>query len=154
MYCRVLFASNLCARRLLIFSAYLLWFAFFLSKRAGDEGVQSERTNGPEPGECKPQNPESPGIVHVQRDVNAPQLQSTEINVPDEQPKAVRVNVTARGDVHPTRSTEPGAEKLLTNSKVAVSRSESDFEPPPCNCPGIYIFFYLYSYSNARIQPA
>lgn len=115
----------------------------FLSKRAGDEDAQSERINDSEPGECKPQNPESPGIVHVQEKVEAPQLQSTEINVPDELPKAVRVNITASGNVQPTRSSEPGAEKLLTNSKVAVSRSESDFEPPPCNCPGIYIFFLL-----------
>lgn len=115
----------------------------FLSKRAGDEGAQSERINDPEPSECKPQKPESPGIVHVQEKVEAPQLQSTEINVPDEHPKDVRVNITASGDVHPTRSTEPGAEKLLTNSKVAVSRSESDFEPPPCDCTGIYIFFFL-----------
>lgn len=127
----------------------------FLSKRAGDEDAQSERINDSDLGECKPQNPESPGIVHVQENIEAPQLQSTEINAPDELPKAVRVNITASGDVHPTRSSEPGAEKLLTNSKVAVSRSESDFEPPPCNCPGIYIFFfYLYSYSNARFQPA
>lgn len=127
----------------------LIWVCVFLSKRAGDDGLQSERINDSEIGESKPQKPESPGIVHVQENAEPSPLQSTEINVPEENPKDVRVNVTASGDGYPARSTEPGAEKLLTNSKVAVSRSESDFEPPPCNCPGIYIFFFLYSYSNA-----
>lgn len=126
----------------------------FLSKRAGDDGAQSEIINDSEPSECKPQNPESPGKIHVQENAEVLQLQSTEISATDEHPKAVHVNETASGDVQPTRSTEPIAENLLRSSKVVVSRSESDFEPPPCNCPGIYIFFYLYSYSNARIQPA
>ena len=71
------------------------------------------------------------------------QLQSTEISATDEDPNAVRVNETASGVVQPTRSTEPVAENLLRSSKVEVSRRESDFEPPPCNCPGIYIFFLL-----------
>ena len=126
----------------------------FLLKRADDDGAQSEIINDSEPSECKPQKPESPGKIHVQENAEVLQLHSTEISATDDDPNAVPVNETASGVVLPTRSTEPVAENLLRSSKVEVSRRESDFEPPPCNCPGIYIFFYLYSYSNARNQPA
>lgn len=129
------------ALRLRIFSkfTYLLWFAIFLSKRAGEDGAQSELINDSEPSECKPQKPESPGKIHVQENAKVLQLQSTEISVTAEDP--IRVNETASGVVQPTRLTEPVAENLLRSSKVEVSRRESDFEPPSCNCPGIYIFF-------------
>ena len=120
----------------------LLWLRF-LSKRAVVEGGEREIINDSIPGECKPQKPESPGTIHAQEGTEVAQLQNTEISAVDELPKDAGVNVTASGVVQPTRSTEPGTEKLLTNCKVAVSRSESDFEPPPCNCPGIYIFFLL-----------
>lgn len=114
----------------------------FLSKRADDDGAQSEIINNSEPSECKPQKPGSPEKIHVQENAEDLQLQSTEISATDEDPNAVRVNETASGVVQPTRSTEPVAENLLRTSKVEVSRRESDFEPPPCNCPGIYIFFF------------
>lgn len=119
-------------------------FDFFSQKRASDEVAENEIIADSEPAESKPQKPESPGIIHVQESVEAPQLKDTEeINATVEHPKDVRVNLTARGEVQLARPTEPSAEKLLTSSKVVVSRSESDFEPPPCNCPGIYIFFLL-----------
>lgn len=142
------------ARRLGIFSTYLLWFAIFLSKRAGEDGAQNEIINDSVPSECKPQKPESPEKIHVQENAEVLQLQNTEISATDDDANPTLVNETASGVVQPTRSTEPVTENLLRSSKVEVSRREGDFEPPPCNCPGIYIFFCLYSYSNARIQPA
>ena len=126
-----------------IFSTYLLWFVIFLSKRAGEDGAQSEVINDSQPSECKPQKPESPGKIHVQENAEVLQLQSTEISATDDDANPIRVNETASGVVQPTHSTEPVAENLLRSSKVEVSRRESDFEPPLCNCPGIYIFFLL-----------
>ena len=77
----------------------------------------------------------------MQENAGVLQLQSTEISATEEDP--IRVIETASGVVQPTRLTEPVAENLLKTSKVEVSRRESDFEPPLCNCPGIYIFFLL-----------
>ncbi|PFX14640.1 Methylcytosine dioxygenase TET2 [Stylophora pistillata] len=104
-------------------------------KRTGGEGGERQIINDSVQGECKPQKPESPGAIHAQENTEVTQLQNTEISAADELPKDHHENKTASGDVHSTRSTEPGAEKPLTNCKIAVSRSESDFEPPPCNCP-------------------
>lgn len=129
------------ARRLGIFSTYLLWFAIFLSKRAGEDGAQNEIINDSAPSECKPQKPESPEKIHVQENAEVLQLQNTEISATDDDANPTPVNETASGVVQPTRSTEPVTENLLRSSKVEVSRREGDFEPPPCNCPGIYIFF-------------
>ena len=43
------------------------------------------------------------------------------------------------------------ARKPLTSAK-SESRSDEDYEPPACNCPGIYISCILihYLYSNAK----
>jgi len=120
-----------------------LWFAIFLSKGAGEDGAQSEIINESEPSECKPQKPGSPENIHVQENAEVLHLQSTEISATDREEDPIRVNETASGVVQPTHLTEPIVENLLRSSKVEVSRRESDFEPPPCNCPGIYIFFLL-----------
>lgn len=140
---RALCASNLCERRLLISRLIVVVLDFFFSKRSGDGDAEIEAITDAVPGETKPQKEESLAIIHVQKNVAAPLEQNTEISAIAEHPKDVRVNETARDVVQPSSAPEPSVEKLLTTSKPTASRSESDFEPPPCNCPGIYIFFLL-----------
>lgn len=118
----------------------LLWFGFFFSKRFGDIVAENETITDGDSGESKPQRADSPAIIEHNA-VETSQLQNTEINASDELPKDVRVNITARDVVQPSSAVEPSVEKLLTTSKPSASRGESDFGPPSCNCPGIYIFF-------------
>lgn len=118
----------------------LLWFGFFFSKCFGDIVAENETITDGDSGESKPQRADSPAIIE-QNAVETSQLQNTEINASDELPKDVRVNITARDVVQPSSAVEPSVEKLLTTSKPSASRGESDFGPPSCNCPGIYIFF-------------
>lgn len=137
------FASNLCERRLLISRLIVVvWDFFFLPKRSGDGDVETAIADE-DSCESRPQKADSPVAIHVQENAEASQLQHTEINaileVPG--PKDVRVNETARDVVQHSCTTERSVEKLLTTSKPSASRSENDFEPPLCNCPGIYIFF-------------
>lgn len=112
-------------------------------KHSGDENAESKNVTDADTGKSKPHKADSPAIIHVQKNVEASQLQHTEINAIAELPKDVHLNETARDVVQDPSATEPSVEKLLTTSKPSASRSESDFEPPPCKCPGIYIFFLL-----------
>lgn len=120
----------------------MVWI-FFFSKHSGDENAESKNVTDADTGKSKPHKADSPAIIHVQKNVEASQLQHTEINAIAELPKDVHLNETARDVVQDPSATEPSVEKLLTTSKPSASRSESDFEPPPCKCPGIYIFFLL-----------
>ena len=115
----------------------------FFSKRSDDGDAESKTVTDADLGESEPPRTDSPAIIHVQKNVEASQLQDTEINATVELSKDVRVNITARDVVQPSSAIEPSVEKLLTTSKPSASRSENDFGPPPCNCPGIYIFFLL-----------
>lgn len=117
---------------------------FFLPKRSGDGDVETAIADE-DSCESKPQKADSPVAIHVQENTVASQLQHTEINEILEAPgpKDVRVNETTRDVVQHSCTTERSVEKLLTISKPPASRSENDFEPPLCNCPGIYIFFLL-----------
>ena len=136
------FASNLCGRRLLISRLIVVVWDFFLPKRSGDGDVETAIADE-DSCESKPQKVDSPVVIHVQENVEVSQLQHTEVNAILEAPgpKDVRVNETARDVVQDLCTTEQSVEKLLTISKISASRSENDFEPPLCNCPGIYIFF-------------
>ena len=107
------------------------------SKRSDDTTV--EFISDSELTESKPQQADTPRIIHVQNSDKPSQLQNAEINATEELPEATSVNITAR-DGRPTHPADQSTENLLTCSKPMDSRCEEDLEPPPCNCPGIYIF--------------
>ena len=122
--------------------SYCCGFGFFFSKRSGDDDAENEAVKDSDPCESKPQKVDSLVAIQLQKTAEASQQRHTEICAIVEVlgPKGVRVNETARDSEQHSSTKEPSVEKLLTTSKPSISRSEHDFEPPLCNCPGIDIF--------------
>lgn len=107
------------------------------NKRSGEDDTQSETIKTSEPCISKPQKIDSPEEIREQITAEEPQLQDREINAIADAPgiKDVCVNETARNNVQLSSTTKASVEKLSIISKPSASCSESDFEPPPCNCP-------------------